>query len=124
MGLVLQEVVRIAVSEVFEADNSTTRELQPHQAYLMWLCIGVWSGFRRKTEIGISFLQPLVTMLFSSDAFTRFRYQEIVPATGDSDEQVNAKWRAWAAQESIKRLVIRVYIHDSQVAYIHGEQNR
>lgn len=124
MGLVLQEVVRIALAVVFEADNSTTRDLEPLQAYLMWLGGGIWSGVRRKTEIGISFLQPAVTMLFSSKAFTRFRYQEIVPAADDTDEQLTAKWKAWVAQESVKRLVIHTFIHDSQVAFVHLEQNR
>jgi hypothetical protein len=37
MGLVIQEVVRIAIADVFEKDNSTTRELQALQAYLLYV---------------------------------------------------------------------------------------
>lgn len=124
MGLVLQEVARLSVAEVFESDNSTTREIQPIQAYSMWLGVGIWSGVRRKTEIAISFLQPLVTMLFSSNSFLRHRYQEIAPSADDSEEELTTKWKAWAAQESLKRLVIQIFIHDSQVAFMHLEQNR
>lgn len=124
VGLTIQEVTRLALAEVYEADNSTTRELQTLQAYSMWLGVGIWSGVRRKTEIAISFLQPLVTMLFASNAFLRSRYQDILPAAEDTDEQIKTKWKTWAAQESLKRLVISTFIHDSQVSFVSLEQNR
>ncbi|KAK5129998.1 hypothetical protein LTR08_002553 [Meristemomyces frigidus] len=119
MGLVIQEVVRLAVAEAFERDNSATRELQVLQAMLLWLDIGVFSGFRRKTEIALSFLQPLVTMLSWSHAFQRPRYQVAMPAVGDNDTVLSAKWKAWAEQESFKRLVIHTFMHDSQVAIVN-----
>lgn len=117
MGLVVQEVVRIAIAEVFENDNSTTRELQCHQTSLLWLDIGVWSGFRRKTEIAISFLQPTVTMLSWSNALAGTRFGSIVPDPLDSDDVLQAKWKAWAEQEGLKRVVIHTFLHDSQVAF-------
>jgi len=76
MGLIMQEVVRLALADLFERDNSMTRELQILEAYIMWLEIGVFSGFRRKTEIALSFLQPLVTMLTWGGAFQRQRYDK------------------------------------------------
>ncbi|KAK4542360.1 hypothetical protein LTR36_006816 [Oleoguttula mirabilis] len=119
MGLVIQEVVRLAVADVFERDNSTTRELQATQAMLLWLDIGVFSGFRRKTEIALSFLQPLVTMFSWSHSFERSRYKEVVPTAGDTDDMLEGKWKAWAEQEGLKRLVIHTFLHDSRVAIIN-----
>lgn len=119
MGLVIQEVVRLAIGEVYEQDNSSTRELQVLQVALLWLDIGVFSGFRRKTEIALSFLQPTVTMLSWSNAFRRFRYRERRPAIGDTDDQLESKWKAWAEQEGFKRLVIHTFLHDSQVAIVN-----
>lgn len=119
MGLVIQEVVRMAVANSFERDNSTTRQLQPVQAYLLWLKIGIWSGFRRKTEIASSFLQPAITMLSWSDAFSKFRYRDIVPNIDDDDQTLSDKWRQWVEQESFKRLVMHAFVYDSQVAIAH-----
>lgn len=119
MGLVIQEVVRMALANSFEHDNSTTRQLQPLQAYLSWLKIGIWSGFRRKTEIASAFLQPAITMLSWSDAFSKFRYKDVVPTIEDDDQTLNDKWSQWIEQESIKRLVMHVFIYDSQVAIAH-----
>lgn len=124
MGLVLQEIVRLGLAELYEADNSTTRELQVLQAYSMWLGVGMFSGIRRKTEIATSFLQPLVTMLFASNAFSRIRYQEALPVGTENEQQLTRKWRTWAVQESFKRVVLQIFIYDSQVAFIHLEQNR
>lgn len=119
MGLVLQEVVRLSVAEVFEGDNSSTRELQALQAYMLWLSVGVWSGFRRKTEIAVSFCQPIITMLTWANAFAKFRYHDIVPYADDSDEILTEKWRAWLEQEGLKRLVVHAYLHDSKVSITH-----
>ncbi|USW59443.1 hypothetical protein Slin15195_G127620 [Septoria linicola] len=119
MGLVIQEVVRLALAEVFESDNSSTRDIQPLQTYLLWLDVGIWSGFRRKTEIASSFLQPAVTMLTWANAFTRSRYQDITPHQDDNEEELYQKWRAWIQQEGLKRLVVHTFLHDSQVAATH-----
>lgn len=119
MGLIIQEVVRLAMAEVFEADNSATRDIQSLQTYMLWLDIGIWSGFRRKTEIASSFLQPAATMLTWASAFTRSRYQDIIPYPEDDDEALDQKWRSWIEQEGLKRLVLHTFLHDSQVATTH-----
>ncbi|KAI6838071.1 hypothetical protein KC332_g6773 [Hortaea werneckii] len=119
MGLVIQEVVRLAIADVFESDNSTTRELQAIQTMYLWLHIGAFSGLRRKTEIALSFLQSPIIMLSWSNAFKRSRYEVITPDLNDSDDELEAKWRAWAEQEGLKRLIIAFFIFDSQVAIVN-----
>ncbi|KAI7617631.1 hypothetical protein KC343_g9404 [Hortaea werneckii] len=119
MGLVIQEVVRLAIADVFESDNSTTRELQALQTMYLWLHIGAFSGLRRKTEIASSFLQSPITMLSWSNAFKRSRYKIITPDLNDSDDELEAKWRTWTEQESLKRLIIAFFIFDSQVAIVN-----
>lgn len=118
MGLVIQEVVRLAVADLFEKDNSNTRDLFSVQATLLWVNIGIWSGFRRQTEIAASFLQPPVTMLTWSNAFSRFRYKSIVPSLEDSGVVLEQKWKDWAEQESWKRMVFDTFIQDSQVMLV------
>jgi hypothetical protein len=119
MGMVLSDVVRYAIAEAYENDNSVTRELQAVQASLMWVFTGVWSGFRRSTEISCSFLQPPVTMLAWSNAFSRSGHVEILPTADDSSEVLEQKWREWSAQEARKRLVFRTFLHDSQAMLVH-----
>lgn len=119
MGFVLQDVVRYAIAAEFERDNSTTRDLQAVQTSLMWVNTGVWSGFRRFTEIAASFLQPPVTMLAWSNAFTRSRYRDITPSLEDSPEVLEQKWREWAEQEAWKRLVFHTFLHDAQAMLVH-----
>ena len=121
IGLVFQEIVRIGTGDTFERDNSTTRQLQPLQAYIIHLDVGLWSGFRRKTEIASSFLQPGATMLTWSDAFRKYRYRDIIPSENDDTTQTEAKWKAWIEQESLKRLVLHVFIHDSQASLAHSK---
>ncbi|PPJ57779.1 hypothetical protein CBER1_00252 [Cercospora berteroae] len=119
MGLVFQEVVRLGVADVFESDNSSTRDLQPIQTSLIWVSVGIWSGFRRKTEIASSFLQPIVTMLTWANALIRARYSDISPSVEDNDEVLYQKWRSWIREEPLKRVVLQTFLHDSQVATTH-----
>ncbi|SMR55831.1 unnamed protein product [Zymoseptoria tritici ST99CH_3D1] len=119
MGMMLQDVVRYAIGEEFEKDNSVTRELQAVQVSLMWVTTGVWSGFRRTVEISASFLQPPVTMLGWSNAFSRSQYSDILPTPEDSSEVLDQKWLAWSEQEARKRLVFHTFLHDSQVMLVH-----
>lgn len=119
MGMVLQDVVRYAIAAEFEKDNSTTRELQAVQTSLMWVNTGVWSGFRRSTEIAASFLQPPITMLAWSNAFSRTRYRVISPTPEDSSDVLEQKWKEWAEQEAWKRLVFHSFLHDSQAMLVH-----
>ncbi|KAK5146736.1 hypothetical protein LTR32_001718 [Rachicladosporium monterosium] len=121
MGLVIQEVVRIAIGELLEHDNKATRDLQPLQVLLLVLDIGVWSGFRRKTEIAMSFLQPPVTMLAWSNAFMKFSYRDVVPLLDDADDILADKWRAWTEREAKKRLILHTFLHDSQLALLYAK---
>lgn len=86
---------------------------------MLTLSAGIWSGFRRKTEVASAFLQTSVTMLMWQNAFSRTRYRDIVPSWTDTDEELNVKWNDWIQQESLKRLCIRYFIHDSQVSIAH-----
>jgi hypothetical protein len=119
MGLTFQEVVRLAIAELLESDNTQTRQLQPIQAFILALDIGVWSGFRRKTEIAISFLQPPVTMLSWANAFRKFGYVDFVPTAEDSEPVLTEKWHGWIERESRKRLILHTFLHDSQVALVN-----
>lgn len=119
MGMVLQDVVRYAIADEFEKDNSTTRELQAVQTSLLWVNTGLWSGFRRSTEIAASFLQPPVTMLAWSNAFSSLRYKEIAPAINDPTDLLEQKWREWSEREALKRLVFRMFLHDAQAMLVH-----
>ncbi|KAK0628701.1 hypothetical protein B0T17DRAFT_164542 [Bombardia bombarda] len=65
-GLAMQEVVRQRLATIFEASNFNTRRLDCLQAYMLQLDIGLWSGFKRKTELAESFLQPLVSVSLTS----------------------------------------------------------
>ena len=110
MGLTFQEVVRLAIAELLESDNTQTRQLQPIQAFILALDIGVWSGFRRKTEIAISFLQPPVTMLSWANAFRKFGYVDFVPTAEDSEPVLTEKWHGWIERESRKRLILHTFL--------------
>lgn len=117
MGLVMHEVLRLATMELYEGDNSATRDTQANQAWLIALEIGAWSGIKRKTEIACGFVQPLCVMLRQSGAFNQTppENSEQVPVHED-DESLRRRWNTWTANESLKRLTIRAFIHDSQVA--------
>ncbi|KAM5347516.1 hypothetical protein ACJ41O_010521 [Fusarium nematophilum] len=119
MGLVLQEVVRIALIERLEEDNSLSRHPQTWKIMLLWLEIGTFSGFRRKTEIALSFLQPLVTMMTWAHVFQPGGYETIIPKEDDSDEVLQGKWRSWVEQENVKRVLVQTFLFDSQVAICH-----
>lgn len=46
----------------FEASNAKTRNLAALQAFMLYLDVGMWSGFKRKMEIAESFCQPVLTV--------------------------------------------------------------
>lgn len=62
MGLALQEVVKLAVRSAVDNDNRLTRDLQLSQAFLLWIEIALWSGHRRKMEIGEGFASSIITV--------------------------------------------------------------
>ena len=119
MGLVIQEVARLAIADLFENDNSTTRELQVLQAFVLSLDIGVWSGLRRKTELALSFLQPALTMMVWSGSLQRSNYGDVLPYLEDSAEILQEKWHLWIERESRKRLWLHSFLHDAQVAIVN-----
>lgn len=121
-GLVLQEIVRVALSTLFEQDNSVTRELQYLQASMLWLDIGAFCGFRRKMEIAESSLQGLVTALRRAGRFDHARYPIIVPTTEDNEHDLEKKWRRWVEVESYKRLVYHLLEHDIDMTIVNQRQ--
>ncbi|KPM34198.1 hypothetical protein AK830_g12375 [Neonectria ditissima] len=113
-GLALDEVARLAIAGRFEGSNSTTRDLMTHQAMMLHLDVGQWSGFNRKMEIAESFVQPLLTMLRRSGRASFSDSVAQIPSLTDSPEVLDSKWRQFIVFESHKRLVIHLFFHDVQ----------
>jgi hypothetical protein len=116
LGFAIQEAVRLAIPKIFEADNTTTRDLQLLQAYSLELNIGLWSGDRRKMEMAESFAQPVITMLRRAGHFRRSKAHFIIPHPSDDGEALEAKWRNWVEAESFKRLAFHLFINDAQAS--------
>ncbi|KAL3464890.1 hypothetical protein BJX64DRAFT_298005 [Aspergillus heterothallicus] len=113
MGYALQERSRLSLSASIEGDNSRVRELQTMQAYLLWVSMGLWSGFKRNMEIAESFLGAPVTMLRRCGSFARHPYvTTTLPYATDDDEALHAKWTAWVHQESLKRTAAFAIVTD------------
>ncbi|KAL4733474.1 hypothetical protein BDV11DRAFT_210183 [Aspergillus similis] len=74
LGFAMQEVVRLQLPTVFEGNNTTIRDLHLHQAYLLYLEIGIWSGNSRKIEICEAFRHPLLTMVRRGGRFHQSAY--------------------------------------------------
>lgn len=62
MGLALQEIVKLAIRSAVDNDNRLTRNLQVFQAFVLWVEIALWSGHRRKMEIGEGFASSIITV--------------------------------------------------------------
>ena len=116
LGFAIQESIRMAIPKVFEADNSTTRDLQILQAYALQLNIGLWSGDRRKMEMAESFGQPIITMLRRAGHFRRSKLHSTVPHASDDGEVLETKWLNWVEAESFKKLAFHLFINDAQVS--------
>ncbi|OJJ47367.1 hypothetical protein ASPZODRAFT_96356 [Penicilliopsis zonata CBS 506.65] len=119
LGFAMQEVVRLQLPAVFERDNTTVRDLDRHQAYLIYLEIGLWSGNSRKIEISEAFRQPLITMVRRGGLFhhSAYRSAETLPVSPeDAGEALDRKWRAWSRQEASKRLVYQLFRLEAQVS--------
>ena len=111
-GLVLFEVTQVALSRLFEDDNSVIRDLQYLQASMSWLDTCAFCGFTRKMEIAEANLQPLVTALRRFGKFDRAAYSPVHLNADDDGDTLERKWRRWVEQESYKRLVHHVFKHD------------
>ncbi|KAK0127676.1 hypothetical protein ONS96_007195 [Cadophora gregata f. sp. sojae] len=117
MGLVLQDVVRITIGDLWEKKNSNTRSLQPLQAFMLCLDTGLWSGFQRQMEIAESFAQPLVTMMRRGGILSPpLDTHALVPRETDEGQVLEVKWRKWCQRESFKRLVIHLFLHDTRAS--------
>ncbi|ENH74672.1 hypothetical protein FOC1_g10001346 [Fusarium oxysporum f. sp. cubense race 1] len=115
-GLFMHDILRTAMAQIYESDNSTTRDLQALQAYLRALEVRGWSGLKRKTEIACSFMQPGYTMLFQSGAFSSPPKQGLSGGPDQGAQELDTVWKSRAMRESLKHLAIRAFIHDSQVS--------
>ncbi|CAG8400546.1 unnamed protein product [Penicillium salamii] len=116
LGYALNEGVRMHLPTKYERDNTFIRDLRTSQTYALTIDIGIWSGNRRKTEIAESFSQPLITMLRRALRFRRSIYPVVIPLAEDVGNTLESKWRSWVEQESFKRLVYYVFLHDAQTA--------
>lgn len=102
-GLVLFEIVRVALNQLAEEDNSVIRDLQYLQACMIWIDVTAFCGFQRKMQIAESSLQPLVTALRRTGKFDHVAYSSIRPSSVEEGDALEAKWRRWVEEESYKR---------------------
>ncbi|KAM3065720.1 hypothetical protein ACMFMG_011423 [Clarireedia jacksonii] len=114
LGFAMQEVVRNHLPTVFEADNTTIRDLELEQAFLLQLEIGLWSGNSRKIEISEGFQQPLLTMLRRRGWLKQSWYPALKVLAEDDGRTLEKKWREWIERESFKRLVYHLLGHDAK----------
>ncbi|GKU07071.1 transcription factor [Fusarium langsethiae] len=112
LGYAIQECLRVAVAKHWERDNSTVRDLQLTQTFLIILEMGIWSGLPRKVEIAESFFNPVLTMMRRDGKFKRCAYSDYKP-TGSSARQ---DWLDWIQHESFKRLALRMVSHDANTS--------
>ncbi|GAM41716.1 hypothetical protein TCE0_042r15043 [Talaromyces pinophilus] len=116
LGYAMHEVMRIQLTAAVEEDNRAARNLEMHQAFFLYLDIGLWSGNSRKIEIAESIQKLLITMMRRGGWFYQSSYPFISlqgEQTGLSLEEV---WRTWVRQESFKRLAIQLFQHDAQTS--------
>lgn len=118
LGFAMHEVVRNYLPTVFEGDNTTIRDLELHQAFMLCLEIGLWSGNSRKIEISESFQQPLLTMLRRGGMLFRSGYPPITLRPEDEGQILEDRWRSWIRNESHKRLVYHLLQHDAQSSMV------
>ncbi|KFY28340.1 hypothetical protein V491_00522 [Pseudogymnoascus sp. VKM F-3775] len=117
MGLVLQDVIRVKLGELWERQNSATRNLQPLQAWMLSLDAGLWSGFQRQMELAESFVQTLITMMRRGGMFgVTADAQSLIPHESDTGQVLEAKWKKWIQRESFKRLSIHLFLHDTRAS--------
>ncbi|KAF3393358.1 DNA-binding protein creA [Talaromyces pinophilus] len=116
LGYAMHEVMRIQLTAAVEEDNRAARNLEMHQAFFLYLDIGLWSGNNRKIEIAESIQKLLITMMRRGGWF----YQSSYPFISLQGEQtgffLEEIWRTWVRQESFKRLAIQLFQHDAQTS--------
>ncbi|KAI5849170.1 hypothetical protein BZA05DRAFT_84516 [Tricharina praecox] len=116
LGYSLQEAVRSSLGQLFESNNSATRNLETLQAFMLQLEISLWSGNKRKIEIAESFRQTITTMLRRAGKFKRAQYPPVMLHPGDNGEILDSRWKQWIEQQHYIRLVFQLFQHDCQAS--------
>ena len=113
-GLILFEIVRLALNNLVEEDNSVLRNIQYLQANMIWIDTTAFCGYKRKMEIAEHSLQPLVTALRRAGKFDRVVYAntKVTTTTNLDSDKIHEIWQQWVQQESYKRLVHHLFEHD------------
>ncbi|KAF5700352.1 zinc finger MSN2 [Fusarium mundagurra] len=112
LGQVFQECVLTSLPKHFEPGNSTTHDLELAQAFLITLEVGAWSGHMRTAKAAESFFQPLLTMIGRTGMLNYSSYAR-KPSPDRSGRSLQDEWLEWLHFESWKRLVCRIYKHDT-----------
>ncbi|KAK0656444.1 hypothetical protein B0T16DRAFT_452009 [Cercophora newfieldiana] len=116
-GLAVQEIIRLRLIPLFEGNNSNTRRLDCIQTYMLSLDIGIWSGFKRRTELAEGFLLPITTMLRRAGIFTAPPDSDShIPLSSDSPDVLETKWQNFIKRESYKRVALHLFLHDTQTS--------
>ncbi|KAJ3549715.1 hypothetical protein NM208_g355 [Fusarium decemcellulare] len=115
LGRVFQECVLATLPKHFEVGSSASRDLELAQAFLITLEVGVWSGYMRTTEAAESFFQPLLTMIRRTGMLNHSSYT-LKCDSGQHGMSLRERWLEWLHLESWKRLVCRVYKHDTNTS--------
>jgi hypothetical protein len=118
LGYAMQEVLRHQLPAVYEGDNTLIKDLELQQAFLVSLEISLWSGNSRKMELCESERHALITIIRRRGLFDAGRYPRISVHPSDSGQRLDSKWRLWIRAESNKRLVYRLWKHDTQCSTV------
>jgi hypothetical protein len=118
LGYAMQEVLRHQLPAVYEGDNTLIKNLELQQAFLVSLEISLWSGNSRKMELCESERHALITIIRRRGLFDAGRYPRITVHPTDSGQRLESKWRLWVRAESNKRLVYRLWQHDTQCSTV------
>lgn len=118
LGFAMQEVLRHQLPAVYESDNTMIKDLELQQAFLIHLEIGLWSGNSRKMELCESKRQTLITIIRRRGLFDAARYPRISVHPNDSGQSLESNWKRWVRAESNKRLVYRLWKHDTQCSTV------
>ncbi|CAK7215439.1 hypothetical protein SBRCBS47491_002489 [Sporothrix bragantina] len=118
MGLALQEIVKLAIRSAVDNDNRLTRNLQVFQAFVLWVEIALWSGHRRKMEIGEGFASSIITMLRRAGTFHQGYYAPLsLPESVEGhDEEWAQSWLHWVRQQSFKRLALHLFMTEMRAS--------
>jgi hypothetical protein len=119
LGYAIPELLRRAIVQKWEEDNSQTRNMDHLQVFTLTNALFFWSGNKRKMEIGEAFTQPVVTILRRSGMMRSDNFVDIRPSQSETRAELQQTWRKWVEQEAKIRFIHQVFIHDSQVSMTH-----